>query len=118
MSTHLLDANGGQFRIREGHDQSLPISQTNRILTLAAALQRVHIKSAEREEIADVLRGIQGINALNIGSSDSLAPFTPAGATHRSDLVVALWRVLDLDSHERISNIEELEFPEIYIGSV
>jgi len=43
------------------------------------------------------------VNALNIDSSD---------------LVVALWRVHGLDSHERISNIEELEFPEICIGSV
>jgi hypothetical protein len=58
--THLLDANGGQFRVREGYDQSLPISQTNRILTLADALQRVYIESAKREEIADVLRGILG----------------------------------------------------------
>jgi hypothetical protein len=29
-----------------------------------------------------------------------------------------LWRVHDLDSHERISNIEELELPEICIGGV
>jgi hypothetical protein len=58
------------------------------------------------------------INALNIDSSDSLAPFAPVGVAHRSDLVVVLWRVHDPDSHERISNVEELEFPEIRIGSV
>jgi hypothetical protein len=58
------------------------------------------------------------VNALNIDSIDSLAPFTPVGVAHRSDLGVALWRVHDLDSHERISNIEELEPPEICIGSV
>lgn len=73
MLTHILDANDGQVRVREGHDQSLPISQTNRILTLADA---------------------------------------------PSDSAVALWRVYDLDSHERISNVEELEFSEICVGGV
>ena len=58
------------------------------------------------------------VNALNIASIDSLAPFAPAGAAYRSDLIVALWRAHDLVSHERISNIEELELPEICIGSV
>jgi hypothetical protein len=58
------------------------------------------------------------VNALNIDSSDSLAPFAPAGGAHRSASALALWWVYDLDSRERISNIEELKFPEICIGSV
>lgn len=68
--------------------------------------------------MADVLCGIEGIYALSISSSDLPVSFAPVGVAHGSDSVVVLWRVYALDSHERISNVEELEFPEICVGGV
>ena len=47
------------------------------------------------------------------------APYSRRLVWHTAvPLPSALWRVYDLDSHERISNIEELELPEICIGNV